>query len=238
MNTYLSSAELKDEAKEKLTGHYGLLIGSSLLVGIITFFASILLSIIIPANTLPAFFLSEAVSFILSVFIGVFSVGTTLIYMKLSFSGQASLSDLFYGFSHIQTSLGISLVMTALSMILSLSYLVPFTLYQFTRNETYVYAAFVCLALALVIFVPLSLALSQSYYLMLDYPDKSATEILQLSLRITKGHRVRLFYIQVTFIPLLLLGGLSIIGLFWVYPYMNMTMTRFYFDIMKPVQKN
>lgn len=238
MNTYLSSAELKEEAKEKLTGHYGLPIGSSLLVGIVTSLASVLLSVMIPVNTLPAFFLSEAASFILSVFIGVFSVGTALIYMKLSFSGQASLSDLFYGFSHIQTSLGVSLAMTALSMMLSLSYLIPVTLYRFTENETYVYAAFACLALALVIFVPLSLALSQSYYLMLDYPDKSASEILRLSLRITKGHRLRLFYIQVTFIPLLLLGGLSIIGLLWVNPYMNMTMTRFYFDIMKPVQKN
>lgn len=238
MNTYLSSSQLKDEAKDKLTGHYGILIGCAVLVSVISSAASIIPMFFSASNTLPAFFLSEAISFILSVFIGVFSIGTTLIYMKLSHGSQASVSDLFYGFSHIQTALGISLVITGLSTLLGLSYQIPFNLYRFTGREVYYFATFLCLALALVILIPLSIALSQCCFLMLDFPNKSAKELLALSFRITKGHRLRLFYIQVTFIPLFLLGILSIIGLLWVYPYFNMTMTRFYFDIMKPVQKN
>ena len=100
------------------------------------------------------------------------------------------------------------------------------------------YLMFVCLAVGLAIYVPLSLALSQCYFLMLDFPDKSAGEIIRLSFRITAGHRLRLFYLQVTFLPLLILGALSLVGLLWVNAYMQMTYTQFYFDIMKPVQKN
>ena len=238
MNTYLSTSDLKNQAKERLSGHYGMVIGGAMIINMISGTMSSWLTVLLPSNTLVSYLISWAVSLLLSVFVGVLSVGLTLIFMKLSFGTVPYLSDLFYGFSHIQTAIGLSLVLTAVSAPLSMAYMMPLALYSLTGNEVYMYLMFVCLAVGLAIYVPLSLALSQCYFLMLDFPDKSAGEIIRLSFRITAGHRLRLFYLQVTFLPLLILGALSLVGLLWVNAYMQMTYTQFYFDIMKPVQKN
>lgn len=238
MNTYLSTSDLKNQAKERLSGHYGMVIGGAMIINMISGTLSSWLTVLLPSDTLVSYLISLAVSLFLSVFVGVLSVGLTLIFMKLSFGTVPYLSDLFYGFSHIQTAIGLSLVLTAVSAPLSMAYMMPLALYSLTGNEVYMYLMFVCLAVGLAIYVPLSLALSQCYFLMLDFPDKSAGEIIRLSFRITAGHRLRLFYLQVTFLPLLILGALSLVGLLWVNAYMQMTYTQFYFDIMKPVQKN
>ena len=238
MNTYFSNSDLKNHAKERLSGHYGMVIGGAMIINMISGTMSSWLTVLLPSNTLVSYLISWAVSLLLSVFVGVLSVGLTLIFMKLSFGTVPYLSDLFYGFSHIQTAIGLSLVLTAVSAPLSMAYMMPLALYSLTGNEVYMYLMFVCLAVGLAIYVPLSLALSQCYFLMLDFPDKSAGEIIRLSFRITAGHRLRLFYLQVTFLPLLILGALSLVGLLWVNAYMQMTYTQFYFDIMKPVQKN
>lgn len=238
MNTYLSTSDLKNQAKERLSGHYGMVIGGAMIINMISGTLSSWLTVLLPSNTFVSYLISWAVSLPLSVFVGVLSVGLTLIFMKLSFGTVPYLSDLFYGFSHIPTAIGLSLAMTAVSAPLSMAYMIPLALYSLTGSEVYMYLMFVCLAVGLAIYVPLSLALSQCYFLMLDFPDKSAAEIIRLSFRITAGHRLRLFYLQVTFLPLLILGALSLVGLLWVNAYMQMTYTQFYFDIMKPVQKN
>lgn len=238
MNTYLSTSDLKNQAKERLSGHYGMVIGGAMIINMISGTLSSWLTVLLPSDTLVSYLISWAVSLFLSVFVGVLSVGLTLIFMKLSFGTVPYLSDLFYGFSHIQTAIGLSLALTAVSAPLSMAYMIPLALYSLTGSEVYMYLMFVCLAVGLAIYVPLSLALSQCYFLMLDFPDKSAGEIIRLSFRITAGHRLRLFYLQVTFLPLLILGALSLVGLLWVNAYMQMTYTQFYFDIMKPVQKN
>ena len=209
MNRYASSSQLKDKAKEQLTGHYGLLIGIILVTGLISITINSILDIFVPmsAGTI-SYILSVAVTFLVSVFMGVFNAGTALVYLKFASGGTASLSDIFYGFTHhIENTLTVSLVM------------IP------------------CLAAAMVIYVPLSLGLSQCYYLMLDFPDKPAAEILKASFRIMRGQKGRLFYMELSFLPLLLLGAVSLVGILWVIPYMQMTFAAFYFDIMKQEQR-
>lgn len=235
MNMYASSAQLKDKAKGYLTGHYGLLIG----ILIITELISSVLDRFIPlsANT-AGYILSVTIAFLISVFMGVFNVGTALVYLKFATGNTASLSDIFYGFfNHLEKALKISLVMNVLSLILTLSYSVPYRIYLMSGDKRYLFMTLPCLAAALLLYVPLSLCLSQCYFLMLDFPDKTAEEILQASFRIMKGHKGRLFYIELSFLPLLLLGAVSLIGLLWVIPYMQMTYAAFYFDIMKQEQR-
>ena len=238
MNTNLSSVVLKDKAKEKLTGHYGFLIGISVLLGFISFFISFFILILIPTTTIASMIIAECMTFIISVFIGVFTVGISLIYLKLASGNTASFSDLFYGFNNnIQRSLAISLVVNAVSMIPTIAYTIPYQLFLHTGQEIYLFLMLPCLAIALVIFVPLSLGLSQSFYLLLDFPSKSASDILSLSFKVMKGHKARLFYIEISFIPLILLGTISCIGMLWISPYIKMTLTNFFFDIMKTEQK-
>ncbi len=235
MNMYASSAQLKDKAKGYLTGHYGLLIG----ILIITELISSVLDRFIPLSASTAgYILSVAIAFLVSVFMGVFNVGTALVYLKFATGNTASLSDIFYGFfNHLEKALKISLVMNVLSLILTLSYSVPYRIYLMSGDKRFLFMMLPCLAAALLLYVPLSLCLSQCYFLMLDFPDKPAEAILQASFRIMKGHKGRLFYIELSFLPLLLLGAVSLIGLLWVIPYMQMTYAAFYFDIMKQEQR-
>lgn len=238
MNTYLSSAQLKDIAKERLSGHYGFLIGISLIVGLISYALSSLMTVFVSTNSLPGFLIGQGISFCLSVFTGIFNVGLALIYLKFACGAQASFSDIFYGFSRrFETALTLSLLFNAISLLPALAYIQTYV-GLFTGRRILIFLALPLLAVMLCIYVPLWLCLSQCFYLMLDFPNKSAGELISLSFRIMRGHRGRLFYIRLSFVPLILLGLLSIIGTLWISPYIQMTMAVFYFDIMKPAQKN
>ena len=86
----------------------------------------------------------------------------------------------------------------------------------------------------LIIYIPISLALSQSYYIMLDYPDLELTDILRQSAKLMQGRKLQLFYIQASFLPLFLLTIPTFgLGALWLAPYKNMTYTLFYLDSMK-----
>lgn len=67
-----------------------------------------------------------------------------------------------------------------------------------------------------------------------DFPQYSARELLSMSRKLMIGNKVRLFYIYLSYMPLLLLGILSCgIALLWIIPYMNATLAEFYMDIVR-----
>lgn len=241
MSGFLSGAQLKNKAKDCLDGHYGILIGAGIAVNVISFFALFLFAQfhLLSSNTPTAYLLSCAIRFLVSVFTGVFQAGITLLVLKCACGNKPAFSDIFYGFSHhLQTALGISLLLQTVGLIPTLACRIPYLFYLSTGENRFLFIICVSLLLSLVIYVPVSLCLSQCFYLMLDFPNKSVPEILSLSVRIMKGRKARLFYLELSFLPLILLGCLSVIGLLWVVPYMRMAMALFYLDIMKPEQKN
>lgn len=241
MSSFLSGAQLKNKAKDCLDGHYGILIGAGIVVNIISFFVSLLLAQfnLLSSNTIAAYLLSSAIHFLVSVFIGVFQVGITLLILKCACGNKPAFFDIFYGFSHhLQTALGISLLFQAVNLFPTLAYRIPYLFYLSTGENRFLIIMCFSTLLSLVIYIPVSLCLSQCFFLLLDFPNKSALEILASSIRVMKGRKARLFYIKLSFLPVILLGCLSVIGLLWVLPYMQMTMALFYLDIMKPEQKN
>ena len=75
---------------------------------------------------------------------------------------------------------------------------------------------------------------SQSFFLLHDFPQYSAREILALSRKMMKGQKGRLFYVYVSFLPLFLLSLLSCgIAFLWVIPYVNATNAEFYMDVIQ-----
>lgn len=239
MSMNLSSALLKDSAKEKLSGCgglYGLLIGTNIVINVITYFASFFILFFAPSEaTLPGFLVANALSFVVSVFCNVFTLGTTLMYMKGATGSRPVLNDIFYGFSHqMEKALILSLVTCAVSFLPSLFASLSYKFVLRADNDTATLVLLLITAISLVAEILLSLNLALCYYLMLDYPDKTAGEIVALSFRLMKGHKGRLFYIELSFIPLILLAAISVIGTLWLIPYIEMTRTVFYFDIMQP----
>lgn len=242
MNTHVLSATLKDNAKGRLTGHYGLLIGSQLTVSCITLVATFLLSGMLSTPvklTAGSLFLSTtftyAISLLVSTFCGVLQVGLSLIYLKFACENtNARFSDIFYGYQNdLQTALGISFIAAVVGILPSLFSDIFYNIYVLTGTEIYLITSSLGELAMQILCVFISLFLFPCYYLMLDFPGKSTKEILRLSLQVMKGHKGKLFYITLSFLPLELLSIISIIGGLWVAPYVNMTNALLFFEIMK-----
>jgi len=72
-------------------------------------------------------------------------------------------------------------------------------------------------------------AYSMSFYIMADNPNLTAREALNESKRITNGYKMKLFVLELSFIPWFMLCGITF-GLAGIYviPYVNATVANFY----------
>ncbi|MBU3157258.1 DUF975 family protein [Clostridium estertheticum] len=70
------------------------------------------------------------------------------------------------------------------------------------------------------------------FYILSDNPDLSAMDALKMSKKMMKGHKWKLFCLQLSFIGWGILGILSLyIGYLWLTPYMYASFANFYEDL-------
>ena len=235
MNSYKSSAELKAMAKEQLFGKYTTSVGAFLTVSAITLVMSTIPIFMIPQDGIIYTVIYYLVSFIISLFTGIFTSGQAFFYLKVVCDQPVSVGDVFFGFRlHPDKALIIQFVLSLVSYIFTAPASIFQYLYSNTHNAVLVLLMSVSLIIGTVILVFVSLLFSQAFYLLQDFPGYSAKELLKMSRHMMKGHKGRLFYIELSFIPLFLLGILSCcIAFLWIMPYMNATMANFYMDLVK-----
>lgn len=235
MNQYKSSAELKALAKEQLFGRYGTVIGATVLVNLITLSMSLFPGLFMGTGTIPQLIINYLVSFIISVFGGLFVSGQAFMFLKLTCRQPVAVGDIFYGFKAFpDKALLIQLVLAAVTYVCQIPMQILSQLsMRHAGNGVYLLSASVCIIISTAITTYVSLLFSQSFYLLQDFPQYSAMELLRMSRQIMKGHKARLFYIELSFLPLLLLGLVSCcIGYLWIIPYMNTVKANFYMDLM------
>ncbi len=76
-------------------------------------------------------------------------------------------------------------------------------------------------------------AYSQAMYILSSHPGKSALECLRESEKLMKGHKMRFFFLHLSFIGWYLLCGITFgLALIWFVPYYNAAMATFYIDIL------
>jgi len=76
------------------------------------------------------------------------------------------------------------------------------------------------------------IGLSQTFFIMADEPSISATDAMQESWDMMKGHKLQLFLLQLSFLPWVLLSIFTLfIGLLWLYPYMYTSYANFYLEV-------
>jgi uncharacterized membrane protein len=81
-------------------------------------------------------------------------------------------------------------------------------------------------------------AYSMTPYIIADEPEIDFMEAIRKSQELMRGHKFRLFKLQLSFIGWFLLGALAFgIGLFFVYPYYQLAHANFYLDIRPEKQK-
>lgn len=240
MNRFKSSAELKANAREHLLGHYGTVIGAFMIMTAILGTVSIAVGLIADLSTIFGTVVYYAIMFLVSVLTGLFSSGNAYLYLKLICGRPVSVGDLFYGFQ-----LAPDKAITMQAWITLISYVANLPQYilssMFLSNISHpdkMMSLMLPYALSLIlsgaVSVMLSLIYAQAYFLLHDFPQYTAKELLQKSRRLMVHHKGRLFYLYVSFLPLVLLGLLSWgLALLWVIPYMAATEAEFFLDLIK-----
>lgn len=246
---YKSSTKLKYLARFQMGGRFGLLIGAMLIPFLLSFFA---LQLILSEN----YIINYILMFIIRILLSVLQVGASLIYLKTACNMPAQIGDLFYGFRNntsIALKLGFLFVLInsicmvpcdimEITILNSADLVFPEITETTTLNEITAFYSLLynvmgaysvlMLLCSLVAFV-IKLVFVPAYYIMLDFPEWGAMTVLKKSIEVMRGNKMRYLLLQISFIPLLLLSvftcGLTLI---WVVPYMNMTNTNFYLDIM------
>lgn len=93
----------------------------------------------------------------------------------------------------------------------------------------------------LLLFIPgviKSLAYSMVPYILNDYPELSASQAINLSKKMMKGHKFDLFCLLLSFIGWSILNIFTLgIGTLWLYPYAYTSMAAFYQDVKKEYNK-
>ncbi|MDE5717447.1 MAG: DUF975 family protein [Lachnospiraceae bacterium] len=241
MNQFKSSAELKASAREHLLGHYGTVIGAFLILGALMGAVTIAVGLLMDLSTIPGTVIYYAIMFLVSVLTGLFSSGSAYLYLKLICGRPVSVGDLFYGFQLCpDKAILIQAWITLITYIASLPQIILnyIMLTTSTSHLNQLMNLMLPYALSLIlsgaVSVMLSLFYAQAFFLLHDFPQYTAKELLQKSRRLMVHHKGRLFYLYVSFLPLLLLGLLSWgLALLWVIPYMAATEAEFFLDLIK-----
>ena len=235
MNTYKSSAQLKGMSKEQLFGHYGTVIGALSLVGIISLVADSIPSSLIRASSIPELIIYYLIGFLITLFLGIFNSGEAFLYLKLICRQSVSAGDVFYGFKvHPDKAILLEFALSIVIYICMTPVMIFYYLYLTAGLPVYMLLMSVFLVIGAVIITIVYLMLSQTFFLLQDFPQYSAKELINMSRQIMKGHKGRLFYIHISFLPLYLLSVFSFfIAFFWLVPYTNTVLANFYMDLMK-----
>ena len=249
MKQYQKGFEIKNQAKDNMEGKYSGAIRIFLFSFLISGFVRLSINSVCNATMNSVFVMTgspdaartisyvfDLLLFLANVILGVMNAGITLYFLKTACGQPAFLRDLFYGFQ--TDSKKFLLVSGAMTLCQTLclgpcQYIVQN--YAETRDIKWIIYALAALAAGLCVYIPISLGITLSFYLALDFPEKTGKETLALCWHVMKGQRMRLFLLELGFLPLMLLCILSFgIGFLWLQPYMQMTHTCFFLGLMNP----
>ena len=252
-----SSAELKALARTQLSGKYGIYIGAALVYNLISGAVSGITAMIFPTFSVSKFSVSNmileqstvsagslilfyVVQFIISLILSIFTIGFLKMYLDGSRGYQVMFSDLFYGFRHhpdrvilLTLALGLLYAACLIPGYVVLILAIPL------ESPALLIAGIVLLIIGLVAVVILSLGFSQALFLLTDYDDLGPIQAAKESWKMMKGHKGRLFYLDLSFLGLTLLSLLSCgIAMLWITPYMRMTQSFFYRELDGELDQN
>lgn len=235
MNEHLSSASLKSLAKGQMLGKYGTLIGAYAIHLSCILFAELWAGLLVDNTTPLGMLISYAVSFIISLIGGLFLYGESYIYLKIACNQKATIHDIFHGFSGPSDKIiKIQVILALAALIASLPNLLSLAVMENPENPYLMLLYVIILLIVMTAYVIFNMTFSQCYYLMLDFPHYTPKQILIASRKVMKGNRGRLFYIELSFLPLYLLGICScFVSFLWILPYMQAVKANFYLDLMK-----
>ena len=235
MRVYKSYSKLKFLAREQMRGNTTTLVCAFLLQELILFFATTLAMFFIPGSDSVSNVLYYIVTFIIQLLSGILQAGCCLLYLHASCNMPVSVGDLFYCFTHSpDKAIKIECPLALLNCICMLpSDIILWNMPESTLDyHTLMVTYGVTLACSFVYLV-LTLGFFPVFYMMLDFESFTVKDIYLKSWEFMNGHKLRYFLLELSFFPLIFLSVFTCgIALLWIVPYINMTSTNFYLDLM------
>lgn len=235
MNNFKSSSELKAKAKGIMLGKYGTAICAFLTVEIIVFLIQLVISGIVNTNTVIGSIIYYCVMFILQLLAAVFALGQSRLYMNMSCHFPYFVSDVFFGFTaHPDKIIAIQFLLLLMEGICMAPAIVLYALHTTLQIPILMLFASLFFVIGGIGVCIIALSYSQVNYLILDFPQYTALEIMKLSKKLMKGYKGKLFYMIISFLPLILLAFFTCcVGYLWVIPYINATNAQFYLELIR-----
>lgn len=242
---YKKCYELKNMAKDMLNGKYA----SAILICFFSFQIQYLFvsytGALLPdpglsgTASVSSYILSGLLALAVDCLLGVLNLGIDLFFLNIACSRSYRLGNLFYGFrTGTLKALTISGAYTLLGAVCRLPFQYLLIAYMRTADQNLAVAALICGAVGMCIYFPVAAGMFLSFYLLLDFPEKSAKEVLALSFQMMAGSKRRWLYMVFSFVPMILLCVCTLcIGFLWLVPYMNMTYACLFLDIMNPKEE-
>jgi|GEM_PF-4121580 len=260
MYGYLPSYILKQRAREQLSKNLGTVIGAFLL-HLLCALPVMLLLTYIPSDTFVMMIVLFIAEVIWEIYMSVFLAGENLIALSVSVNAPAQIMDVFSGFkNNLLRIIGIAVIPATIKTLMAMPFSLAYEKFvecsnQYDMNEfltLYMKGDYEGAMAIIEPVIPLEMMVlllgviylivceivkimfSQTLFMIHDYPDRSAMDIVRLSLKAMKGSWGRYLYLQLSFILWDVMSfftcGLSML---WVYPYKRMTYAEFYLDLMK-----
>lgn len=228
----------KRYAKDSLNGNWGVSMAGMLAVAAVSFIGSIMSVELFPGNTIFSLALGQIFSFIFSLIAIVFRAGYNYMLLNEARGKEFSLGNILYLFHNQPDRVLIAgFAVSILDMIAQIPFY--YVVYMTDQGSTleqqvaWVQMAMAMFLLSLVLDVILTVPFVLAFYLLTDDPEMGGMEALKTSAHLMKGNILKYWLMMLSFVPLLILSVFTMyIGLLWLLPYMYMTETVFYMDIM------
>lgn len=236
MQAYKSTSQIKDRAKDLLTDRFGSALFFMLAGYVLVFLVNSFLGSLVPVKSLGSLILNLALSFAVNLFTVFINMGFAYFFLCFACGQQIGMDDLFYGF-HFQKdrTLSLAFLWATVQLICFAPYNLSYFMYAAGQGSSYYYLTIILMLSGLFFYYIFYLNFLLLYYFVLDFPDLSFQEIVTKCSQKMKGNVLRMFRLQLSFIPLILLCvGSLFTGFLWLLPYMQMSYTCFYLDLMNP----
>ena len=239
MSNTIKIAELKEAAKERSIDKYGSLI----LANIIIFLIQLIISGITTVGTSGSiifFVINLIINLIVNILLGVLVSGKAYLYMNLVYSQPIAASDIFFGLrQQPQKAVIIQSVFVLVDFFVSLPASVLLFMVQRTPTQSGYIAMILALIIGFIVNLYVSLVYSQSFFLLHDFPERSAKELLRSSRKLMHGNKFKLLALYLSFIPMYLFGILTLfVPLLWISVYRYASMAVFYQKLISNAGSN
>lgn len=232
--SYQSVAELKGIARDKMLGNYGTAIGAFLFIRFIIITGMMLASYVAGNNM----FINLVIVFALMLLEGIFVYGELAIYLKISVGMKAEAGDIFSAFKGsadkaIRARMVLAIIVYGAFFVgAGMEYVVG--LLNIGSASLVMTVGWIVIAAVCIYFL---LTYSQIIYYLQDFSDITVLEACRRSRKLMDGNKLTLLGMCISFIPMYIVGVISMmIGLYFVHPYVKMTLTEFYLDRVRQSQ--